>query len=372
MALVIVLLVLILTLAFFYLKCTFMQSLITLWSSIVATILAFSYYETVANLLISRGYGLQWSQVGCYMVVFITAFAVLRSVCEYLIGLNVDLGEISKTSAAVLCGLLTGIILSGNLLVAMGLLPLQGKVFYSRFNSSEPVDVTRPETPSLSTDAFVSGLYGLVSSGSMGSNKSFNVLHADYLNQIHLNKLKSKDKILPVCSPQALEIPSKKGQQPVRFWTSPDNEQYVVVRMGIRATKITDGGASNAAGKLQFFPAQIRLIAKDKAADTSLKGERFTGSAKVFYPVGFIKEGFFVKADLDETISPETEELKNRVFWVDAAFEMSQEYTPILLQFRLSAVADLTSYNVVKSTLEIENALDGIGLEESSEGSQSE
>ena len=53
MALVIVILVLLLTLAFFYLKCSMMQSLMTLWSAVLATIVTFSYYEWVAELFMS-------------------------------------------------------------------------------------------------------------------------------------------------------------------------------------------------------------------------------------------------------------------------------------------------------------------------------
>ena len=57
MALVMVLLVLILTLSFFYLKCTTMQSLVMLWSSVVSTMIAFSFYEQLADMLIARGLG---------------------------------------------------------------------------------------------------------------------------------------------------------------------------------------------------------------------------------------------------------------------------------------------------------------------------
>lgn len=367
MALVMILLVLILTLAFFYLKCTMMQSLITLWSAVVSTILAFSFYENAADLFISRGYGLQWALVGSYVVLFIVSFAVLRSACEYLVGVNIDLGSKVKASAAVICGLLTGLVFSGNLLVAMGLLPLQGSVFYSRFDPAGPVNPTSPKAPALSTDGFVSGLYGLISSGSMSSGKSFNVLHADYLTHIHLNKLKVKDSVLIVSSPEAIAIPSKKGQQPVRLWTTPDSKELVVVRMGIIAKKIAEGGANNAEGKVAFFPAQIRLIAKEKAADSA--GNPLAGSAEAFYPAGFIRDGLLVKAELNETISPDPKELKDRILWLDVAFDMPQGYNPVLIEFKLNAAADLTSHNVVKSTPEVENALEGKGLEEENEGS---
>ncbi|MHC4882563.1 MAG: hypothetical protein ACYTCV_08185, partial [Planctomycetota bacterium] len=221
--------------------------------------------------------------------------------------------------------------------------------------------------PALSTDGFVSGLYGLISAGSMSSGKSFKVFHADYLTQIHLNKLKVQDKVLTVCSSKAVEVPSKKGQQPVRFWTSPDNEELVVVRMGIAAKKISDGGANNADGKMEFFPAQIRLIVKeDKTAASGAKS--LSGSAKALYPEGIfkgpLKGGLLNKFKLNEIIPQDFMMQKNRILWLDVAFDMPQGYSPVLLEFKLNAVADLTSCTVVESTPEVENALEGKGLEE--------
>ncbi|MHC5144415.1 MAG: hypothetical protein ACYSOX_02145, partial [Planctomycetota bacterium] len=124
MSLVIVILVLLLTLAFFYLKCSMMQSLMTLWSAVLTTIVAFSYYEWVANLFISRGYAPNFALCGSFTVLFVVIFASLRALSELLITTPVDLGNVVKLPVALVCGLLTGIIFSGNLLVALGLLPL--------------------------------------------------------------------------------------------------------------------------------------------------------------------------------------------------------------------------------------------------------
>ncbi|MEN8127054.1 MAG: CvpA family protein [Planctomycetota bacterium] len=354
MALVIVLLVLVLTFAFFHLKCTMMQSFVMLWSSVVSTILAFSFYEFVAELLVSRGYGLQWAHCGSYLVVFIAGFALLRTVSEFLIGTKIDLGDAVKASTAAVCGLLTGLIFSGNLLVVMGMLPMQGKVFYSRFDPSEPVVLSQPKAPALATDGFVSGLYGLISSGSMKSDKSFRVYHADYLSQIHLNKLKVKDKVLTVSSREAIEMPSKK-KQPVRSKAF-DDKEYIVVRMGIKGKKIDKGGANNASGKIEFFPAQIRLIVKDDMP--GLSDNLMAGSAKALPPVGFLKDGRLVKVELDKIQSPDSKEQKEQVLWLDVAFDVPQNHKPVLIQFKQNAVADLTSYKVVESTPEIESALD--------------
>ena len=85
MALVIVILVLLLTVAFFYLKCSMMQSFMTLWSAVLATIVAFSYYEGIAELLISRGQALNWALMGSFTLLFIVTFAIVRAISNFLI-----------------------------------------------------------------------------------------------------------------------------------------------------------------------------------------------------------------------------------------------------------------------------------------------
>ena len=234
MALVIVILVLLLTLAFFYLKCSMMQSLLTLWSAILSTIIAFSSYEFMAELFISRSFGLDWALLSCFTLIFVVIFAVLYSFSDFLIGIDINLGNVVKLPAALVCGFLTGLIISGNLLVALGLLPMHGKVFYSRFDQAPDATVAagNPKAPALGTDGLVIGLYNRISAGSMSSGKSFGVFHADYLSQIHLNKLKTKDDVLSVCSRDALTLPQDKGQKPVR-WETVDDQELMIVRVGV-------------------------------------------------------------------------------------------------------------------------------------------
>jgi len=167
---------------------------------------------------------------------------------------------------------------------------------------------------------------------------------------------------LSISSREAIEVPSKKGQQPVRAWTSPDNGEFVVVRMGIKAKKIEDGGAKNASGSVVFFPAQIRLVVKKTdAADNPL-----VGAATVKYPVGFLKNKTLIKQSLNEIITPDAGVLIKGAYWLDVAFDVPQGYRPVLLEFKQNAVADLTSYEVVKSTPEVERALDNWGQKEES------
>lgn len=358
MALVIVILVLLLTLAFFYLKCSMMQSFATLWSTILSTIIAFSYYEWAAEFFISRGYALNWVLAGCFSVLFIVVFAVLRSISEVLIPSPIDLGNAIKLPVSLVCGLFTGLIVSGNLLVSLGLIPMHGKVFYSRFDPEAAVVLKDPRTPALNTDGFVTELYNWISAGSMSSDSSFGVLHADYLSQIHLNKLKTKDDVLSVCSREALVLPKDNDLKPIRRQTS-DDKEITVVRVGILKKDIEKGGAGV---NVKFFPAQIRLIVKkDNAAELPM-----AGTAEALYPIGFWENRSLKKTKPGEIIEADSKKIKEGVFWMDVAFEVPEETKPVLLEFKQTAVVDLTPYDVVQNTLEIEQSLDDEGQKEKS------
>ncbi len=362
MALAIVILVLLLTLSFFYLKCSLMQSLSMLWSAVIATIIAFSFYEAAAQQFLTRGYGLDWAQFGCFLAVYIISFALLRTALDYVVPMKIDLGDPVKIVAAVVCGLLTGVIFSGNLLVAMGLLPSQGKIFYSRFDPDAPVALRQPRTPALKTDGFVTGLYSRISSGSMSSGQSFGVLHADYLAQIHLNKLKTKDQVLTVCSQDALILPRDKNQKPIRRQTTAEGKEIMIVRAGIRARKITDGGANNASGKIAFFPAQIRLIVKE----ANVAAHPLAQTATAIYPIGLWKSGKVIEWELNEIITPDSKGIRDRVYWMDMTFQYPKGKKPVLLEFKQNAVVDLSPYEVVKNTPEIEQALNDEGQKKGS------
>jgi len=339
--------------AFFYLKCSMMRSFTTLWSSVLSLILAFSYYEIIAKLFISRGLGLQWASAGSFLIVFIVGVAILWTLSDLLIRVKIDLGPAVTLTTKIICGLFAGFIFSGTALVAFGMLPMQGKLFYSRFDPEGSLTINRPNKPALNTDGFVTGLYRLASSGSLRSNKSFGVLHADYLTQVHLNKLRVKDDVLTVSSHKALMLPKGKDRKPLRLWDVPEVGEVMVIRAGIAAKKIEDGGANDGTGSFNFFPAQLRLICKPDSTTPPLAG---TGTG--IYPKGFLNNGTWTQIDLGKVISPDQKKMKDRIYWVDVAFEVPSGQRPVLLQFKQNAIADLTPYTPVKTSAEIEAALD--------------
>lgn len=365
MATAIIIIVMALTLAHFYLKCSLMTSLSTMLASILAMIIAFTYYEKLAELFVSRGYGVNWAHFGCFVLAFVLGFALMRAMADLLVGANIDLGKQVKTIASLVCGLITGVIVSGSLLVAFGMLPMQGKVFYSRFDPQKPITLSSPTKPFLNVDGIVAGLYKWVSAGAFSSDKSFGVLHADFLSQIHLNRLKINDNVLTISSRKALTLPAGKTKKPVRTMELPDKGKVTVVRIGILAKSIPDGGANNGSGQILFYPAQIRMIAKNSNPGN------LRGMGKAIWPIGFLDDqGKLVTADLEKVETPDTKGLKDRTVWRDVVFQLPPGYEGVLLQFKQNSIVELPP--AVASTQEIEQALNKEEVEETGSSSATE
>lgn len=361
MVLILVILVLLGTTVAFHLKYSMIQSLTMVWAAIFSLIITFTYYEFLANLLISRAVLVPWAQCMAFMTVYIIAVAILQVASESLASSKIVLGPGISSPVRVVCGLLTGLIFSGVLLIVLSLMPMQGKFAYSRFGADGSLVIANPKKPAVNADGFVAGLYGLVSRGSLSSDKSFGVLHADYLTQTHLNKLKAKDKVLAVGSRESLVLPAGKSKKAVRLWDIPGTGPLTVVRAGIVHKTIDKGGAVGPESELTFFPAQIRLITQKAGTGNS----PLSGAAEALDPTGFIQGGSLAKTDLDAVKAVKSSEVKSGVYWFDVAFEVPSGQIPVLLEFKQNAIADLTAHPAVKTSPEIENALNAEDKEDS-------
>jgi hypothetical protein len=236
------------------------------------------------------------------------------------------------------------------------MLPMHGKVFYSRFDPQKPITLSSPQKPILNVDGFVVGFYKWISAGSLGSQKSFGVLHADYLSQIHLNRLKVGENVLTIASRKALTLPAGKNKKPVRTMELADKGNVIVVRMGILSKSIPDGGANNGSGQVLFYPAQIRMIAKDTKRNEPNKSTTLLGAGKALWPIGFLdNSGKLVNSELEKVQTSDTKGLKDRTVWLDAVFQLPPGYEGILLEFKQSSILKLPE--AVPSTEEIEQAL---------------
>ena len=348
----IIIIVISLTLIHFYLKCSLMTSFSTLISAVFATVVAFSYHEAMADLFISRGYGADWALSGCYLLAFVLGSALFRALADLLVGSNIDLGKPAKAVAAVVCGLITGGVIAGNFLIALGLMPVQHKAAYSRFPSDKLIVLSNPSMPILNVDGFITGMYSWLSRGALASDKSFAVAQADFLTKTHLNRFRINDGVQAIASRKCLILPSR-GKKPVRLWTSPDGSTFTIVRVGILSKGIADGGAMDASGQIRFTMAQLRLICKPTGEAGSLRG-----SGIAVWPMGLFKNAAMVEKRLDDIIEEkETLGMKERVLWVDVAFKTPDGQSPVAFQFKQNAMVSLVGVTPVISTPEVEQEL---------------
>jgi hypothetical protein len=326
-----------------------MTAFSTLMASIFGSIIAFTYYEMLADLFISRGYGI-WAPAGCFVLAFVLGFAAVRALADLLVGANIDFGNTAKITVNLILGTVTGLILSGHLLVALGMLPISGNRLYNRFPTDSPITLNTPNRPFLNPDGMVTSLFSLFSRGSLSSSNSFGVLCADFINRNHLNRYGSAKDVTTICSKKALSVP-KGTQKPVRTMDIKDIGTVTIIRAVISAKDISDGGAKSDKGVV-FTMSQVRAIAKAKD-----KADNLHGVGKAFWPIGILEQGKLVQKSPSEMITFSNADFRKdtRTVWVDFVFEIPSDQQAILLQFKQNAMTALPA--PVISTPEIEAAL---------------
>lgn len=352
MATILVLLVILAGVTYFYLKCNIMTSLTNLLAALMGCILAFSYYEQLAGLLASESWAVTWIQSATFLLIFFFGFLFIRVLSGFLAKSDFEVSRMAKLAVTLICGALTGIIVSGILLIAVGLSPLSPKAFYSRFPLSQPIHLGIFYPPVINADGFTASFYSWVSQSSLSSSKSFAVLHADYLTRIHLNRYALSKDIPAVCAPKAIKLPTG-NVQPVRLWDFPDQPRMTVIRLGISGNPIPKGGAAGDDQKIALIPAQMPLIAKEQD-----QAGNYTGSAHVIYPSGILRNSAFEMLSLNQEMAEEVKNLgSDRTVWLDLAYQVPQGQRAVLIGFKQNAILELPKS--VPTSEEIEKALNG-------------
>jgi hypothetical protein len=179
--------------AYQYRKGTLVKSFAVVITSICAGVVAFGYFELLANVFISREILAPWAHPLSFVLLFILAFAVLQTIAAQLTRQSVDLGPLPERIGRVVCGIFLGLIISGLLLTAAAMAPIPAKYPYQRFDETSP-DPKKPSKVLLNADGFVTGCFNIISSGSFSGKKSFATLHPAFIDQLFLNRLEQSEK----------------------------------------------------------------------------------------------------------------------------------------------------------------------------------
>lgn len=175
MVLIILVFLLVLGIAFFQAIQGFFSSLIMAILTVLCAAAAFQFYEPLAQLL----YGRQPAQADaiCLIALFVIPLLLLRLGIDRLIPGNVVLGAWPDRIAGGFTGLITGLVISGVLTLAIQLLPNAASWLLYR-----PYDNTLRRSQSLAPfypDEFTLGLVDMLSAGSLQAdgNSRFSYRH---------------------------------------------------------------------------------------------------------------------------------------------------------------------------------------------------
>lgn len=351
MAGLLVLLIILGCAAYQYFKGTLVKAFATIIITVCASVVAFGYFEALANVFISRGGNsrfpalVPWAQPLCFALLFILTFAILQTLVMQLTRKPVDLGFLPERIGRAVCGIFLGLMLSGLLLTALSMAPLPNNYPYQRFDQGNP-DAEKPNRVLLNADGFVTGWFSIISSGSFSGKKSFASLHPDFLDQVFLNRHSAADDVSIITSSQAIEMPKK------AVWPAPQGlkdsdgqpvspkrgHNLTIVRVGIKKSAIRDAG--------KFTLSQLRLICKPKGfANNPLTGKEGTN----VYPIGYLKAADQIEVSSKIQIERDDFERDAREKEIDFVFGVPDGFEPVLVEFKLNNVAQIPRSAIVSA-----------------------
>jgi uncharacterized membrane protein required for colicin V production len=336
MASIIILVVMAGCAAFQLFKGNFVRAFATFMAALCANIVAFGWLDQLSSILIRNDKLPDWAQAICFLVLFIITFAVLQTLIMTLTRPPIDFGTIPERVGRIVFGLLLGFILSGTLLVIGGLAPLPANYPYQRFEASRP-DLQAPKKSLLNPDGFITGWFGITSSGSLSGSQSFAVLHADFLNQLYLDRILT-DKRVPVRTEQGtIEVPAKAGAWPAANLkdssgnplSAKTGSDLIIVRVGFTGKLVRSGN--------KFTTGQLRLLCESKSAGRLTASEKQTlkAPAECVYPIGYVKtSGRVAMKGPSEAIILQQSDFKTGPKFIDFAFYIPADTEPAALIFK--------------------------------------
>ena len=324
-----------------YLKGTLVKAFAALIIAVCASVVAFGYFELLANVFIGRELLIPWAQPLSFALLFILTFAVLQTAALRLIRQPVDLGLWPERIGRVVCGIFLGLFLSGLLLTALAMAPIPNKYPYQRFDQRYP-DAEHPDKVLLNPDGLATGLFGMISSGSLSGKRSFATLHPAFIDQAFLNRHNAPEGTSIVTTSQAIEVLRKNAA-----WYAPEGIKdsegnpvspksghiLTIVRIGIKQNAVMQAGT--------FTPAQLRLICKQQTADAR---NPLAGKGQNVYSIGYLTGPDLLQTKrLSDVIKVSRSDFgaNDRVRWIDFAFYVPAGFVPVLVEFKQNSIAEV-------------------------------
>lgn len=354
--------------AYQYFKGTFVRAFATIIIAVCAIVAAFGFFEVLANVFINRGADsrflslVPWAQTLCFALLFIIVFGMLQTGVMFLTRRPVDLGFLPERIGRVVCGIFLGFLLSGFLLTALGMAPLSNKYPYQRFDEKRSKVL-------LSADGFATGLFSIISRGSLSGKRSFATIHPDFLDQAYLNRLISGTSTL-TCETPAISLPKQ------AVWPAPQSlkaqvdeivsrlnrdgklkdestgksipmpgpgsdYQPTIVRVGIKRRALSTKSKINVGA---FILSQLRLICKQQGYGE----DPLAGAGINIYPIGHLKAADQIQVSTEIKIDSKNDFEDNaREKWIDFVFCVPRDYVPVLVEFKQNSIVEIRPSAIV-------------------------
>ena len=324
---------------FLFLKGTLLHGITMVFNVIIAGFIAFGFFEILARLLVKYSPGVAvWAPLICFVLLLILVFAVLQTGAMQIIKGKPDMGRLPEQIGRPVCGLVLGYLITGYALVAAAMAPMPNQYPYPRFEASNP-NPARSTKPVLSPDGFVTGLFATISKGSfsaIAAPRSFALLHADYVDQLYLNRHKATEKVPLMTTEATISVPKGGVRQAPDSLRDADGKSLsispadtlMLVRVELASRGLKDAG--------KFTLSQFRLVCGQRSSGKAA----LAGQGQAVYPIGYVGDkGRLDRKTLDEVVT--TSSSSGQPVSMDLAFAVPGNTTALLLEFKRNDVVQV-------------------------------
>lgn len=347
---------------------TFMHSMFGLFSglinvlcTIVAMCVAFGFYTPLNDWMAKdMEFSPAYSEPIALMMLFFVTLLALRSLADQFIRGNVHINQYADWGGGAVCGFVNGQIAVGMLAIGSGMLPLGDRVMmfqrYERSNTTqaehEKVADFKRNTLWLRSDEFATGLFSILSSGSLRSDVQFATVYPNFTDAMWYSNNTVQPQNMPVPyrdkrngdGNNALKLDSwweVKGPLEARYREEVPTERVGRPQMspmsfkaasgmkiiGVRLTLGAAAADKNQTSKLHLFRAStLRLVGKRGDDTTQYTPIALAGHDKE------LAAGAIRVVDLDTNVSMEGSDQT-----IDVYYEVPDDFMPSFVEYKRHA-----------------------------------
>ncbi|MEM7227514.1 MAG: hypothetical protein AAF432_01730 [Planctomycetota bacterium] len=264
---------LILLITYWWANQGFLSSLLHLLAVVLAGAVAIGFWELVANLMIRGGGFDQYAWGTALIGMFAICLVVFRIASDRLVPNNVGIPRVADLVGGGICGLGSGTITTGILLLGCGFIYSHSEIMgyrgYGRAERTGEVQSARLNALWVPAEEFTAKFYSLLSGGALYPDFSRTPLY-QYSPDLHKQAYLVRDTFSD--GKGALAMPKDAADVKNLYWQPDDSTVGVMVEFNERASDFAD--------QLALSSSQVRLIGWAKGRST----------APVVHPSGWMQD----------------------------------------------------------------------------------